>query len=695
MVSSRTVLVPLDIIICAVIGWLLVGYIRFAVSAPPSFDGAMNLNTAFSFMRGKGYGFVYDVYFPFPAQTDGPFTLPAGLLMYVGGVNPLTTQGVNFAYLMGTSIAVAVLLQNILAIKSRRRNHVEFAPQNLALHDPVPTVTPSSPRSISLAIAGTLIFLLTPGLFPFGMNGYGEIPMLFWLLMSLITLAPILETDSPRKVHLFVGGVALGLCYLTKTISLMLVVPTFATFTTLLLLRHGRRTGDVLLFVVGITLPIVGWELFRLMEIGNLTGYMEWWQLQTREVLQQSGARESLAGGISFLPKFTKHLGILANQVGTPLPLLAILLLIPWVVTIALVVRKARERDFQTLFCLIACGASSFGYFLWWLLITPTGMAWLRRILDGLVLQQILVIVAFSALVGVLRDAMSGMPARLLAAVLAGSLIISEICIGSHALAHQPNTTKADLDTLDLANKIRRLPPDSKLFGFGWWQAPVLALFSGRQIMNFYRWDPADIDALEHKYFVEDMYAMSLAPPNEIQEILSTTSFRIVAGGAGGTIYELVKVFPYAPFSDEDRHSTEIAAGFDLVTGPYVCSRGFYSPEGKVAWVRPDSALLLRRTTQVRFSLSIYVPPRLIESAGQGRPLSLHLTSPDCLDSSIPVLQSGTQTITVPLECSPTAQPELMEVSLHLNGNVPFTRQIDSDPRRLAFIVISARLENP
>ena len=222
----------------------------------------------------------------------------------------------------------------------------------------------------------------------------------------------------------------------------------------------------------------------------------------------------------------------------------------------------------------------------------------------------------------------------------------------------------------------------------------MLALFSGRQIMNFYRWDPADIDALPHKYLLLDR-TTTLAPRQEIHEILSATSSRIVASGPGGTIYELDKVFPYASFSVEDRHSTEIVAGFDFVTGPYVGTRGFYSPSGKIAWVRPDSALLLRRTTQVRLSLSIYVPSQLIETVRQGKSLSLHLTTPGCLDSSIPIAQSGTQTITVPLECSPTTEPVSMEVSLHLNGHAPFTRRIDSDPRRLAFVVISAWLEGP
>ena len=89
--------IALNLALAFIIAWILVGYIRYAElsPSPPSFDGAMNLNTAMSFIQGRGYGFFYDVFFPFPAQTDGPFTLPAAILLRLGGVTPLTTQGVK------------------------------------------------------------------------------------------------------------------------------------------------------------------------------------------------------------------------------------------------------------------------------------------------------------------------------------------------------------------------------------------------------------------------------------------------------------------------------------------------------------------------------------------------------------------------------------------------------------------------
>ena len=157
--SDRFAALAFNVAMSAIVCWTLAMYVRQALVSPPGFDGAMNLNTALSFVEGRGYGFVYDSFYAFPVQTDGPYTFPAGLLMRLGGVRPITTQGVNLAYLAGTLWLWFVLLRHMF-------------------------------RSTTQAFAGTTLMLLTPGLFINAMNGYGEIPTLFWFLASLTILAP-------------------------------------------------------------------------------------------------------------------------------------------------------------------------------------------------------------------------------------------------------------------------------------------------------------------------------------------------------------------------------------------------------------------------------------------------------------------------------------------------------------------------
>jgi hypothetical protein len=144
---AGTVLNTGIVLICC---WALAQYVRYAIFNPPEFDGAMNLNAALSLVRGRGYGYVYDTFFPFPTQTDAPYTLPAGLLMWIGGVKPWTTQGTNLAYIMGLLFVCFLLVRRML-------------------------------NSTTWALVSSTLLLLTPGMFEFGLNGYGEVPTLFSL----------------------------------------------------------------------------------------------------------------------------------------------------------------------------------------------------------------------------------------------------------------------------------------------------------------------------------------------------------------------------------------------------------------------------------------------------------------------------------------------------------------------------------
>ncbi len=666
---GRVVAFAPSIAMLLIICWILAIYIQHALVSPPSFDGAINLNTALSFIEGRGYGFVYDSFFAFPVQTDGPFTLPAGLLMRLGGVRPITTQGINLVYLAGTLSVCFVLLRRML---------------------------PSGRQ----ALAGTTLVLLTPYLYFYGTDGYGEIPTFFWFLVSLTILAPQLERDSPSKFRLFAGGIALALCYLTKVVALLLAAPTLGLFVVLFTRRNRGHTGSIAWLGAGIALPIAGWELFRLAELGSFSAYAQWWALQTADVLGQSGATETLSSWGQSLPtKGAKHLQLLSYMLETPRYIVVVFLFVPWLVGAALLIRKWLESDFQRVFCVGVLLIAAGGYFAWWLFITPTHTAWPRRILNGFLLQQILLILAIGALDEAYRRGRRvAIPMRLFGLTLVATLIVAEgFFTGSgDLLLNPPKLDQAQIDQLSVAQVMKELPPDAKIFGFGWWKAPALALFSGRQIMDYYRWKPATIDALPHKYFVLDATAKSYSGKigTEINDILAATTYHIVVDQPGGTIYALDKVLPYAPFTASDRSSRENGAGFNPVSGPSTAARGLYAAEGASAWARPDSALLLRRDTQTQFSLSIVVPPALLTTAAPGEELSLNITSPGCLNASISLVRPGPQTVTVPLNCPPAPEPVAMEISLHVDGNVPFTQQIDADPRRRAFQFVSAQLQS-
>jgi 4-amino-4-deoxy-L-arabinose transferase-like glycosyltransferase len=649
----------LDLALVLAIVWLLAGLVRYALGAAPGFDGAMNLNTARYFAEGRGYGFIYDVFFPFPAQTDGPFVLPSALLMLIGGLTPLTGQGVNLAYFIGTTILVFELLRRMVG-------------------------------SVTLALLGTLIVLQTPDLFQIGMSGYGEVPVLFWFVAAVIVLARALDADLPSRPRLIAGGFALALCYLTKAVALLLVAPTFGLYLLFFAVRHRAYASRLLWLGAGLALPIIGWELFRFIELGSLHNYAEWWRLQIAQVAQQSGAQET-AAHVDPWAKGVAHWHILADLIEVPEALLAFLLFVPWSVAIAMAARGWRQRQFGTVFCLVTCGAVAVLYFAWWLFVTPTNMTWLRRILDGLLVQQILLAASLAILVRALW--LGALPGRLVATGLAVALIVPEAYLAQRAAAFTDPPTISDLDRdqFALAQQVRNLPADATLFGFGWWQAPGPALFSGRTMMNYDRWDAARIEALPHKYLVLDYAAVEAANPQEIDDIVSAGTSHVLADSPGGRIYQLDKVLPYAPFTADDRGSADLGTGFDTAVAPYAFTRGFYSP--KRDWVKPDSAVLFQRSDQVRLTLSIFVPSGLVPwNAGEA--LRLHVTSPGCLDASVPFDATGMQAVSLKLTCPPTVTPQPMEIWFHLNGHLPFVHQLDADTRPRGFAFASAHLRS-
>ncbi|MBS0562153.1 MAG: hypothetical protein JSR21_19070 [Proteobacteria bacterium] len=659
----------LNLAILGAIAWIWLAYWRYALVAPPGFDGAMNLNTARSFATGHGYGFVYNMFFPFPAQTDGPFVLPAALLYRLLGATPLAAQGVNFGYFVGMTILAFVLIRRVAG-------------------------------SVTLGLLGALLVLQTPGMAEFAMNGFGEIPTFFWFLAGLIVLGEALDSPGTGRMRLFSGGAALALCYLTKTVALLMVAPTALIFAALLLspLRNGRgRIEPLAWFAAGLVLPVAGWELFRLIELGP-SEYAEWWRLQLGQIFRQSGASDTLNERISPLAKGAKHFLILSGLLEMPPSALLALLLAPWLSAAALMAASWRRREVGHLFGLAACVAVAVLYFVWWLFITPTDMAWLRRIINGLLIQQVLLAISVAAAVRLLLLAAPGRPGGRAAAAAAALvvLLIPELFVvhRARAFTEPPALTPQSADEMALARTIRQLPQDATLFGFGWWQNPTIAFFSGRTMMNWNHWTPAAINRLPSKYLVLDSSAKIFAGADAKRDILDSTEHTLIADGPGGSLYRIDKALPYPAFTDADRASGKLAAAFAPSDGPYIGRRGFYEPESTLDWSRPESALLLRRTGQTRLALALYIPPNTVPDT-PGKSLALRVTSPNCLDATVPLDTPGAHRIDLPLGCPPVSTPEPMEIDFAFNGHIRFTRQIDADSRLLGFALTEARLVGP
>ncbi len=613
------------------------------VHSCPSFDGAMNLNVARSLAGGHGYGFRYDSFFAFPAQTDGPFILPAALVFRLFGVGRVSAQAVGLLYLLAFAVLVPVLL--------RRTGQPAW-----------------------LAAATAAACLAMPGTADYGINGYGEMPALCWMLAALLAAAHA-AGHPPRPVRLFgLSGLLFGFAVLTKTAALIPVVPAATVCAAFAAAGpRGRRLPGVAALLAGLALPLVGWELFRLLALGSVGAWRLWWQLQLGQVALQSGSTDLPLLPGPLLDRFGTRLRILSGQVGVPAPLLACWLILPG---FAAAWRLRRPASPATRLVVSALLLSTLTTFCWWLLLAPAGMIWLRRILPALLLQTCL--------------AATLLPGRLTRrrALLVVLLLVPQLGLlgtGLRVLWNQ-DPAAPDAQVQRAVALMRSLPSDSVFFGVGWWQAPVLSLFSGRTVMNFDLWSPQRINALPHKFLLVDQ-TMRTIGSNDLLQVETVATLVPLLDTQEASVFRIVSVDPERPAHDP----SPPAAGFDAATDPVAHGGGWYPSAGGWAWVRPHSHILLAWSGQTHLVLDAAFWSELFPP-GAG-PRHLLVSAPGCLDRQVTVPGAGIRHLVLTLGCAPAASPQPLDVTLLLDGAMPLLHQLDADTRLRGFEISRIALE--
>ena len=642
------------VLLFAIFTIILWRFFSYAVVAPPSFDGALNMNTAASFLAGDGYGFRYTIFFPFPAQSDGPLILPSALAMAVLGRTALAMQIVNLLYVVALAAVACLLVRHV-------------------------------GRQVVAAVLAAIFALSMPGFSEFAMNGFGEIPVAALGVASILMVALELDQPNTRSKRLFVAGLLVGFCFITKSIAAIFVISVLGSAVLFLFLKRPWRFAPIIALLVGSAIPVLGWEIFRAIELGGLRPSANWWQLQLWQAAAQSGGRRSSLGLIS--SKLPVHLDLLAAMLGVSPSWLPTLLLMPLAIGAWLLLTRKTTSSGSS-FAILALMGTSAGYFAWWLMIVPTEMAWLRRIQIGLAIHAILVVMLAGLLWRVAHGSVWRATFSRGVAIVLIALFVVPVWKGQ--IATRDLSLPQDVaQGFELANAVRALPPDATLFGFDWWKAPVISLFSGRNIENLNQWDPNEVNRLSSRYLVVDRYAAALGRADFLQ-IERRADLRLVMENAGGRLYEIVALRPYPAFTDADRDASNLPSTVGLYGGSLQFLRGVYHPDGEFAWTNPEFAMLLRRTTQTELNLRFGIHPAVLAQRGV---VTLRINSPGCIETSVDLDRPWFQELSVTLTCPPTDQPVSMEIMVDVNGQMPFPRQIDMDGRRLSLLFSGATLQ--
>lgn len=583
---------------------------------PPSFDGAMNLQVAWSLSNGEGYQRSYAdrTVFPKEVQTNAPYVVPAAVFYHLLGVGYASSQLTNLIYFYVLLLTCYMLV---------RREY-----------------------SASAAALAVIAVLVTPGIMTFGFNGYGEIPALAWALLSLFFF-----TSRESWGRLALAGLCLGLAVCTKTVMAICAFAFGAGYVAILLFQPrtapSLKAFRIALLIAAALMPVLLVEAWRYMSLGGLGEFRAWWETSFASINRQAGTQAGFQDTRELSAKISTHLGLLGGMLGLSTPLLVAWLVGPFLILPLFLVREGWSRKSLAIGLPLAAAGI---YLVWWLALTPTQKAWHRRILDGVVLLNLCWVWAgaliFTWLSGRNRTAAWGAGALMLAS--AGALFGQFF---KHDLQKELASHPEHPDLERAIATVRGLPRDAVILGIGWDSAPVISLLSGRPFEDV---NNVPISSLQGKktYFVTD----NTTAAADVDTIVGT--YRSTPLGSGDSPYRIYHVDFGVP---ADRLSSPpsndvawLPRVLDTRTATDTATAGFYGLERDGAWMSSDAYMRLRYTSGSQLGLRAYLPDLGLYTK-QGKPISISASIDGCPLHPIRLAKGGLQEIwfEVPSQCMP------------------------------------------
>ncbi len=244
-------------------------------------------------------------------------------------------------------------------------------------------------------------------------------------------------------------------------------------------------------------LPIVLFEIYKLSEMG-ITPYINLTTRLLNEINRQAGTTGGFYDTAGIAQKFFIHYENLCSSFSISkyilLPLLAATLFI-WFYQIV------KKRNFSYFNIIII---TAFSYFGWWLLITPTEKAWVRRIIVGVVLYEIVLVYFLDKLITyfISKDKYIKFY-NIFGTIFAIYLLAIQIQATKSLNFIEKNET---IQVAQFIKSVSDTEEDAVFYGFDWWQAPVLSFLSG---VDFYNLLEQDTIA-EDSYLVVDFWTKNL-----------------------------------------------------------------------------------------------------------------------------------------------------------------------------------------
>ena len=535
--------------------------IKQAWVSPPGFDGAMNLQVAQNLAHGLGFsreyitgqGGVVDyakgtTLFPHEIQTSGAYIFLAAGLIKVFGASTIVYQLPSLIFLLVLMVFTSFALRR---------------------------------WPIARIIGPALVVFAVPSVTQTALGGYGEYVVAALAIAAFVMLGEMAGGGRRPLWTLFGASVLMGLALTVKIVAAAALLPfVFVGLIGLAVARPGgarpafNRWLLVPVSIVGGAAPFAAVEVQRLVSLGSVSAFEDYWHLQFRSSQSQAGVAGTGEGTAATDPshglhKIADHFHLLSVATGINSAVLLIALVTPFLGLIGLFLyRRMSWREWLAKpGALLSIMLASYAglYFIWWLAVTPTAKTVLRRVIIALVAMVLLVLV----LAGMAKDryverkALTAQPtprralvARVVWGVVAVLAVITVIpavtTTQSEArIAFEANGTERD-HIVDLADQAKKLHEQGDvLYGGNFLSAPQEALYGDLPLVNLATFpglsgrpvycDPKSGIAAGKAYYIWDFYNIHLADSSRQTPVSLYFDFTPLPGGSAayGTIYKI------------------------------------------------------------------------------------------------------------------------------------------------------------
>jgi hypothetical protein len=499
------------------------------VSAP-GFDGAMNLQVAQNLAHGHGFSRQYitgqggivdyakgTTLFPQEIQTSGAYTFLAAGLIKVFGSSTIVFELPNLIFLLMLLMATSLALRR---------------------------------WPIARIIGPSVVLFAVPSVSQTSLGGYGEYVVAALVIAAFVMFGAIATGCRRPLWTLFGASVLVGLALTVKTVAFFALPAVVIGLIGLLLARPGaarvafNRWLVVPISMLGGALPFAAVEIQRFVSLGSYAAYKLYWHNQFKAAGSQAGVSGSGQGSAATdqthgLHKIADHFHLLSVATGINSAVLLIALVTPFIVLVGLFLYRAMSwRDWLAKpGALLSIMLASYAglYFIWWLDVTPTAKAWLRRIIIALV---VVVLLSF-VLAGMAKDRYleraslrpEPKPRRtLIARVVWGVIAVLAVITVIPAVTTAQSEARTAYDTngvvrdhiVALADEAKKLHAQGDvLYGGNFLSAPQVALYGDLPLVNLASFPgsttrPAYCDpklgiAEGKAYYIWDFYNIHLA----------------------------------------------------------------------------------------------------------------------------------------------------------------------------------------